>query len=132
MTGHEPGDPFWNVIHTVTRAQLIEDGDLVDVTETAREAGFSIPVAVTRAVWNSCVDWPETQPALQDEAGRLWDVLYMARRAASDAGHNTRVGYKLYVVPLDGHKPEERTLTMDIGPGDEAEPVITILLPNED
>ena len=29
-----------DVIHTHTRAQLIEDGDLIDVSETAREAGF--------------------------------------------------------------------------------------------
>ncbi|PXV79112.1 DUF6573 family protein [Nitrosomonas eutropha] len=40
-----------DVIHTHTRAQLIEDGDLIDVSETAREAGFMVPVAITRAVW---------------------------------------------------------------------------------
>ncbi len=35
---------FGGPIHTYGRAEAIEDGILVDVTETAREAGFSIPV----------------------------------------------------------------------------------------
>ena len=35
-----------------TRAQAIADGILVDVSETAREAGFNIPVALTRTVWD--------------------------------------------------------------------------------
>jgi len=34
------------VIHTYTRAQAIEDGVLIDVSEMAREAGFRWPVAV--------------------------------------------------------------------------------------
>ena len=43
---------FDPVISVYTRAQAIGDGILVDVSETAREAGFKIPVAVTRTVWN--------------------------------------------------------------------------------
>ena len=34
---------FGPVLHAYTRAQAIEDGILVDVSETAREAGFKIP-----------------------------------------------------------------------------------------
>ncbi len=46
----EPGHTtaFAPVISVYTRAQAIEDGVLVDVSETAREAGFRIPVAVNR------------------------------------------------------------------------------------
>ena len=43
---------FGPVLSAYTRAQAIEDGILVDVSETAREAGFRIPVAVTRTVWD--------------------------------------------------------------------------------
>ena len=41
----EPGNPtaFAPIIHSYTRAQAIEDGILVDVSDTAREAGFTIP-----------------------------------------------------------------------------------------
>lgn len=45
------------VVHAYTRAEAIEDGFLVDVTETAREAGFRVPVAVTRGVWAEAVEW---------------------------------------------------------------------------
>lgn len=31
------------VVHAYTRAEAIEDGVLVDVSETAREAGFRVP-----------------------------------------------------------------------------------------
>ena len=38
---------FGPVISAYTRQQAIADGVLVDVTTTASEAGFAIPVAVT-------------------------------------------------------------------------------------
>ena len=53
----DPGNApaFGPVIFAYTRAQAIEDGILVDVSETAREAGFNIPVALTRTVWERIV-----------------------------------------------------------------------------
>lgn len=41
----------FEVIHAYTRAQAIEDGVLVDLSDLAREAGFRFPVAVTLGVW---------------------------------------------------------------------------------
>ena len=44
---------FWEdaeVISCYTRKQAIEDGVLVDVSQTARECGFRHPVAVTARV----------------------------------------------------------------------------------
>ncbi|WP_425522513.1 DUF6573 family protein, partial [Xanthomonas vasicola] len=32
-----------DIIHIHTRADLLEDGDLVDVSTLAREAGFKVP-----------------------------------------------------------------------------------------
>ena len=48
---------FGESIYRYTRAQAIEDGVLVDVTETAREAGFRCPVAITHAAWEDSVAW---------------------------------------------------------------------------
>lgn len=59
---------FGEVIYSYTRTQAIEDGVLVDVSETAAELGFRLPVAVTAAVWTRCVDW-ESEEAGQDEKG---------------------------------------------------------------
>ena len=129
---------FGNVISTYTRAQAIEDGVLIDAGDMAQEAGFKWPVALTSAVWADCVAWAEDdnhQQAYQDESGRLWDVLFMAShaiRTASDSGD--RLLFQLYRVRRDGQSMEAKltTLKLIVGPGDSGEPVITILLPDED
>jgi len=48
MSEHD--ELFGPVIDAYSRAQAIEDGVLVDVSATAREAGLRYPVALTRAV----------------------------------------------------------------------------------
>lgn len=116
---------FGEVISSYSRAQAIEDGILVDVTETAREAGIKYPVALTRAVFEKCVALPKRYRGLEDVKGRLWDVLSMFRFAARIASADT-IRYKLIV--------SRRTVILKavIGPGDTPEPVITIMLPEED
>ncbi len=42
---------FGEPISIYTRAQALDDGFLVDVSELAKEAGFRFPVALTRAAW---------------------------------------------------------------------------------
>ena len=61
----DPADPaeFDPVLSVYTRAQAIEDGFLVDVSETAREAGFRIPVAVTRSVGTASSPCPTATSA---------------------------------------------------------------------
>ena len=46
-----------DVVHTYSRAQMLQDGFLLDVTDEARQAGFRVPVAVSRAVWIDCIEW---------------------------------------------------------------------------
>jgi len=129
---------FGNVISTYTRAQAIDDGVLVDVGSTAQEAGFKWPVALTSSVWADCVAWTEDDnrhQVYQDESGRLWDVLYMASHAIRTSKQSSnQLLFQLYRVPRDGHSTEAVlvTLRLIVGPGDTGEPVITILLPNED
>ncbi len=123
-------------ISTYTRAQAIEDGVLVDVTETAREAGFRFSVALTRAVWEDCVTWSEAdnkRQTYQDEAGRLWDVLYMASLAARRNG-GSELRFQLYRVPRGGRgvRPRLVVLQMHCGRGGEGEAVITISMLGED
>lgn len=129
---------FGDVISTYTRAQAIEDGVLIDVGSMAQEAGFKWPVAVTSAAWADCVAWTEDdnrQQVYQDESGRLWDVLFMASHAIrTRSGSGDRLLFQLYRVPRDRRstKAELTTLKLIVGPGDQGEPVINILLPHED
>jgi hypothetical protein len=137
-TSTEPLFTNEDLIYSYTRAQAIEDGELIDVTETAREAGFKVPVAITRAVWIDCVEWTEEtgkrKAVYQDEAGRLWDVIYMARLAANATCNKQQRFYQIYRIPVEGRgiKPRRVILAMHIGPGDTGEAVITISQPNED
>ena len=120
------------LIFAYTRKQAIEDGVLVDVTETAREAGFVIPVAVTCGVWAECVRVPDGVTG-QDEAGRLWDVLMMLRFAVRKASEGNRVDFAVHVRSDDnGGTPPLVSLYAVCGPGDESEPVVTVMLPHED
>ena len=126
---------FGEVISSYTRTQAIDDGMLIDVSHTAQEAGFSFPVALTRAAWSDCVEWSEAdskRQTYQDESGRLWDVLWMASRAARRGGQEIR--FQLYRVSRGGRgmRPRLVTLKAICGAGDEGEPVITIMLPTED
>jgi hypothetical protein len=129
---------FGKEIFSYTRAQAMEDGGLVDVSETAREAGFKIPVALTRTVWIDCVKWDaedNNRQTLQDESGRLWDVLYMASIAARQNRTSSQpVLYNFLRIPRGGRgvRPKMTTLKIHIGPGDNGESVITIMQPNED
>ena len=87
---HEPEDPvFGPVIYAYTRAQAIADGVLVDVTETAKEAGFKLPVAITEALQNRITPTKADTAIGQDYDGRLWDVLWLAAFTIKLAGPGT-------------------------------------------
>jgi hypothetical protein len=103
----------------------------VDVSATAREAGIRYPVALTRAVWERCVTVP---PGVvrQDEAGRLWDVLFLLRCAIGKSnGREVRFGVHVRNDNRERTPPLVRLKAL-CGPGDQGEPVVTVMLPEED
>ena len=133
------GSPFFGeVIYSYSRAQALADGVLIDVSDKAREAGFRWPVAISAGVWMDCVTWSEMDSAKQtpqDESGRLWDVVFMAAHAVrTQTGGGAMLLYDLARVPRDGKARQAvvTTLKLIVGPGDGGEPVVTILLPDED
>jgi len=65
------------IISRYTRAQAIEDGVLVDVSQQAKETGLLIPTVITDHVHNVLKHIPK-ESAGQDYRGRLHDVLWMA------------------------------------------------------
>lgn len=129
-----------DIIHTYTRAEALNDGTLLDATETATEAGFRFPVALTRAAWEDCVAWTEqdteTTGHPQDVEGRLWDVLTMARYGIRKAGTGqSRVSFALYRVPRGaepGSGPTQQWLIAEVSGGDHGEPVVTLMFPGEE
>ena len=132
-TPHDAADHFGPVIYSYTRAQAILDGVQVEVTSTAREAGLSFPVFLTRGVFDSFVTVPPGV-AGQDEAGRLWDIVWMLRFAIlrSRAGAD-RIPVALY-VRNDNRRAALIKLVATCGPLDidDPQPAITVMLPDED
>jgi len=121
-----------HAIAEYSRGQAIRDGVLVDVSEIARECGFRYPVAVTARVWSEVLT-PDRQARLdgQCKAGRLWDVLGMLRAAIRHTtGAAGVLTYKVFV--RIGGKFQERILKAVCGPGDKGEPVITVMMLEED
>lgn len=125
-------DDFWGpVIFSYTREQAIEDGLLVDVSYLAREVGIKFPTAMTSTVWAEYVKVPAAVP-WQDEQGRLWDVLWMLRMAIQRQKEASSMIFYRLLVQNDDAPAVEIELKAICGPGDKGEPVLTIMLPNED
>lgn len=123
-----------DLIHCYSRREAMEDGTLIDVTPTAREAGFVIPVALTAAVWERHVRVPAGVPC-QDEAGRLWDVFTMLRYGIRTGGRKNSDTVRFSVCVRNDDRegdPPEVELKAVCGPDDDGSPCLTVMLPDED
>jgi hypothetical protein len=133
MNTHNNESPFGEVIYTYTRAQAIADGEQVNVSKVAEEAGIRFPVFLTRAVFDSYVTVP-AGVAAQDEARRLWDIVQMLRFAIRKAQTGqARLPFALY-VRTDSRRARLVKLVAMCGPLDidDPAPAITVMLPDED
>ena len=129
----QSGSDFGPVIYSYTRAQAVADGVQVEVTKTAQEAGITFPVFLTRGVFDRYVTVPEGVSG-QDEAGRLWDVVWMLRFAILRSRPGVaRIPVALY-VRNDDRAARLVKLIATCGPLDldEPQPAITVMLPDED
>ena len=126
-------DLYGEVISQYTRRQAMDDGVLVEMPpEMCRELGFRVPVAATAAVWAKCCALtPAAERACNDIEGRTWDVLYMLKHAIRCNKDTDTIRYELRCV-VDRITPSRVWLKALCHGGDNAEPVITIMLPDED
>lgn len=121
---------FGEIISKYTRAQAIADGVLVDISAKAAECGYLHPFALTRALWGTIERIPSQTP-WQDHQGRLWDCLWMGRVAIRQAPAGvSRVEYRV-MLSAEGRRKRYKTLVLDLGPGDQGEPVFTLGFPGD-
>lgn len=128
---------FWNdadVIYSYTRAQAIEDGTLVDGTigdlaEVTRQH-YKYPVAMTAAVFALMEQAVNNRKHCNDFKGVWHDILGMSKmyitRRLDESSHLFEV-----IITGTGRK-RIHELKIVCGPGDDAEAVLTIMLPEED
>jgi hypothetical protein len=145
-------DNFWGEpISAYTRAQAIADGVLVDLTTATDDqgqppcpqAGFKVPVAITRTAWAKTIEaggtWkPDGDGEIlelnggQSLTGRIWDVLWLLRVACGQSSNTDRVHFQVLVDVNGNGRHEMVKLWALCGPGDDANPVITMTLEGED
>ncbi len=123
----------WPVVYTYTRKQALADETQFDVSGTAKELGFTMPVFITCGVKDSCVSVPDGVDG-QDEAGRLWDVLWMLRLKVQLAGHGQdRVNMEVQVrTGRDSLEIFHLVAVCSAMDFDDPRPCITVMLPQED
>ncbi len=131
--------PIHQVARTATRARSLADCALFDVTEAAVAAGFTIPVAVTCAVYDDCIVWTiqdSRRQVQQDMAGRLRNVLStLACHARVKRPKPTReLWFQVERVPRNGCSisPQPVWLKALIHAGDAGEAVLTVMLADEE
>ena len=118
---------FGEMIYSYSRAQALEDGVLVNISERARRAGIKYPTACTHGVWSLIDCLPESDT--DTLAGIVRDVrveeVLRAMLAAIRRG-GVRGTDRVTFEALGA------SLWAQCGPGDTAAPVITIMREGED
>jgi hypothetical protein len=105
---------------------------------------FKWPVVITATAFGEAIsaggEWKRDAseqetlvlPHCQDFAGRVWDVFWMLKCAIDRSASGDCVRFAVSVL-IDGERKRETVqLKAVCGPGDDSEPVITIMLLDED
>ena len=112
-------------IHGYCRKEAIAEGELIDVSATAKKAGIRNPTALTREAWERYVKVPNPSGGYT-EADRLGNVLAAFRTVAAKAAP-LETALFITVWVYDGDEMQYCGLRAVCGPDDDLEPVITIM-----
>lgn len=119
-----------DIIYTYTRQNAIEDGVLIDLTDFLKDnlPVFKIPVAITRTAWTTLVVNQDAEPDQIDVEGyiRLHNLVIECAKQARAKTNCDRVRFK-YTNDLGSTH-----VIAHVGPGDNLEPVFTIMMDEDD
>jgi hypothetical protein len=120
------------VIFSYSRSEAIEDGVLINLSKNFPEECklYKYPVACTAAVWDIVFRAFNNNRYLNDYAGLVWDILYMSINYVIDRPDPSTAIFQVNI--LGAGRKKLYTLKAVVGPGDNLEPVVTVMLPNED
>jgi len=121
---------FGEVISSYSREDAILDGFLCDLTqfEVTRQH-YKYPVACTTAVWDLIDKADKNKRSYSSIDGILHDMFHMSKVYYREIDETSRY-FQMKIVGCGRQK--NYTFKMVCGPGDNGEPVLTIMLPNED
>ena len=120
-----------DIISQYTRAQALEDGELVDLNQwiPVQESGYKFPTACTRAVFSIIERAVENKRYGNDYKGVIWDIFWMSRNGIAK---RWETGAEFWVMITGTGTQSSYRFKIECGPGDNGEPVMTIMLPDED
>jgi hypothetical protein len=122
----------FTLVYSYSQAQAIADGVLIDVTAQAKETGFKLHTVVTDNLYHRyIVPSAGLEGEGQSVAGRLHDTFGMLLAAASKQPNSARVETDVRFLMAPGRQEKVRVIAV-VGPGDEGEAVMTIMLPGDD
>jgi hypothetical protein len=120
-------------IRSYAKAQIIDNGVLIDVTPVAKEAGFRYPVVITRNLWECYIE-PAPQLQCETTTSRLRDTLTnLAATIESTKNPGNCLWFTVsFEMCFDGKRSTELIkLKSIIKPGYNSTKVITVMLPEE-
>lgn len=123
---------FGEAIYQFTRADAINCGVLIDLTANYPEECrlYRYPVACTASVWAMVEQATASRNHCNSAAGVVWDILFMSQKGIFSRPDEQTVVFSVIITGI-GRK-RYHTLKALCGPGDDMEPVITIMKPEED
>ncbi|TGK68746.1 hypothetical protein EHQ27_12685 [Leptospira wolffii] len=126
----------FEIIDSYTRAEAIKDGGLIDFSNGEFshlvKRIYKYPLAVTAGVWHE-IRWIVENSKDQVSFENIMEVMLKATilnktKIIDESSHHFRLYLSIPDLPL----PSYRDFKIVCGPGDDAAPVLTILLPEED
>lgn len=139
MYGHpkmqdEMEEIFGETIYAYTRKQAIEDGVLVDIMQDEQMSDiakrhYKFPISCTSSVFGIMKKAVENSEYSNDYAGILHDMLWMSKVMKRQIDESTII---FRVIIAGAGRQRNYDFKLQVGPGDQGEPVITIMMPDED
>jgi hypothetical protein len=115
-----------------TRKQAIEEGAFIDVTKRYPDitsAIYKCNCCVTDRVWEIVEKSADNPKTASSRRGILWDMMFMSRYGIIERDKACHTfGMLINGIP----EQEEFDFKAIVGPGDEGEVVVTIMMPWED
>jgi hypothetical protein len=118
---------FGDLIYSYTRKQAIADGILIDVTSMfpSDTRLFKYPVAITREIWNLIEG--------KNAGVWVWDICWMCTKFVVSSPDESTIITKCHLPSAPGSEEDEcYDLKAVCHPGDNLEPVITIMFIDQD
>lgn len=122
----------WVLVSSYSRKEAIDDGVLIDITTFASQRGFRLPTAITATLLYRYIEPSEKLKSLgQSFEGRLHDLLWMTYVSAKNNKNSDRIYFEVLFLNESGEY-DKPTVIAHVGPGDDQEAVMTIMLPEDD